>query len=289
MLLTSYQNAHDFLTRAEADLLKNETVNSLMLGVCFGLRKHPESIRAAPYLATVEDEQGLICAASMTPPHKLILYSHRSDHQAALRLLVENLRQQDWKVPGVLAPEREAHDFAQAWRGLTGQGYRIGRRERVFELTEVQPPVPVEGMLRVAVEDDLELIADWMKAFMEEALSGDDPLDARKTAAMKIYNGDMYVWKLADGRIVSMAAKTRPVIHVISIGPVYTPPEYRGKGYASNCVAALSQQLLDKGWQACSLFADLANPISNGIYQKMGYRPLTEYHDYAFGDSYNNV
>ena len=146
----------------------------------------------------------------------------------------------------------------------------------------MQHPDPVEGTLRKATEDDLELIINWLNGFIEEAMHSNDPSDARETATIKIANGDMFVWELPDGKVVSMAAKTRPVISVISIGPVYTPPEYRGKGYASNCVADLSQQLLDSGWRACSLFANLANPTSNGIYERMGYRPLAEYHDYAF-------
>ncbi len=280
MLLTTYQNAHDFLARTQADLLKNEAANSLMLGICFNLRDHPERFKTASYLVTVEDEQGLICAALMTPPHKLILHSQRDDHQAALKLLIENLRK--LPIPGVLAPQQIAQDFAQTWRAVTGRGYKIGMRERVFELTDVQHPAPVEGALRKATENDLELITSWQKAFIEEAMTDDNAADARRFATVKIASGDMFVWELDDGKIVSMAAKTRPVIHVISIGPVYTPPEYRGKGYASNCVAALSQLLLDSGWRACSLFANLANPTSNSIYEEMGYRPLAEYHDYAF-------
>jgi len=280
--LTTYANAHDFLAATEADLLRNETINSLMLGICISLRTHPERVRTVPYLATVTGEQGLICAACMTPPHKLILYSQSNDHNAALRLLIEDLRAKQQTVPGVLALKQVALDFAQLWQEHTGQKYTIGIREQVFELTEVQHPTPVAGRMRLATEANLELVVRWLEAFMQEALHGDDPSSARAVANIKIQNRDVYLWELPDGEIVSMAAKTRPVLKVISIGPVYTPPEQRRKGYAANCVATLSQHLLDSGWQACSLFADLANPTSNSIYQKMGYRPLAEYHNYTF-------
>jgi uncharacterized protein len=69
---------------------------------------------------------------------------------------------------------------------------------------------------------------------------------------------------------------------VMSISLVYTPPPYRGRGYASNCVAALSQHLLDEGWKKCSLVTDLANPVSNSIYQKIGYRPVCDFTEYLF-------
>ena len=53
---------------------------------------------------------------------------------------------------------------------------------------------------------------------------------------------------------------------------MYTPPERRGCGYASTCVAALSQRLLDSGYRRCFLFTDLANPISNRLYRRLGYQ-----------------
>ena len=64
---------------------------------------------------------------------------------------------------------------------------------------------------------------------------------------------------------------------------VYTPPELRGHGYASAVVAALSQRLLDAGHQYCALYTDLANPTSNSIYQKIGYTPVSDAVEYAFG------
>jgi hypothetical protein len=68
----------------------------------------------------------------------------------------------------------------------------------------------------------------------------------------------------------------------VSVGPVYTPPERRGRGYATACVAALSQTILDEGWAFCTLFTDLANPTSNSIYQKIGYHPVCDFAEYRF-------
>ena len=69
---------------------------------------------------------------------------------------------------------------------------------------------------------------------------------------------------------------TRPTRNGVSVGGVYTPPELRRKGYATACVAALSALLLDRGHSFCVLYTDLANPTSNSIYQKIGYRPVTD-------------
>ncbi|HZR43010.1 MAG TPA: GNAT family N-acetyltransferase [Ktedonobacteraceae bacterium] len=284
MFIDVYSNAKDFLLKTEPILMRNETLNGLMLGICFRLRKYPERITTAPYLATVEDEGGLVAAACMTPPHNIVLYSDRANDDEALAMLIENLRENNWPVPGALGPASVAEKFAVLWGKLSGQAYRAGIRERLFELDSVIPPQPAPGVLRVATEDDLELVTNWLVAFVQEALpeNAAEQAETRKTAPTRVANRDIYLWELPEGTIVSLAAKTRPVVHVISVGPVYTPPEYRGKGYASNCVAALSQLLLESGWQHCSLFTDLANPTSNSIYQKIGYRPVCDFNEFIF-------
>jgi predicted GNAT family acetyltransferase len=79
-----------------------------------------------------------------------------------------------------------------------------------------------------------------------------------------------------------MASATEATQNSSRIGPVYTPPEYRKKGYASACVATLSQQLLNQGYQACYLYTDLANPTSNHIYKTIGYQPVCDWNIYQF-------
>jgi len=75
-----------------------------------------------------------------------------------------------------------------------------------------------------------------------------------------------------DGHTVSLACSGARTPNGSRIGPVYTPPEERGHGYASACVAALSQLQLDQGRRFCFLFTDLANPTSNHIYPMIGYQ-----------------
>ena len=40
--------------------------------------------------------------------------------------------------------------------------------------------------------------------------------------------------------------------------------------------------LLDGGRRFCFLFTDLANPTSNSIYQRIGYRPVTDVDQWTF-------
>ncbi len=282
MLLTTYDDARDFVQRTRATLEKNEVANSLILGITRGLEN--ALVDRARYLATVEDdEHALLVAACMTPPHNIVLFSNNSGRDAeALALLALNLQDTNWSVPGVIGVGQVVHNFAQIWSRRSGQSYKEGMRQRIFELSQVILPERVEGTLRVATENELELIIEWAVAFNQEALHKSDSLDTRQEAESRVRRRMMYVWELSDGQIMAMAGKTRPTSQVISISLVYTPPAYRGRGYASNCVAALSQHLLDEGWKKCSLVTDLANPTSNSIYQKVGYRPVCDFIVYTF-------
>jgi predicted GNAT family acetyltransferase len=281
MSITVYQNAQNFLARAQTVLESNETVNSLLLGIVLDIGRHPERFKAAPYLALVEDERGMV-AAVMTPPHNLLLAGERAGSKEALQLIAQDLQKDRWPVPGVLAPAPISHAFAEVWQDLTGRPYHEGRRQRLFSLSQVIPPRPGPGRLRVATRDDLELVMRWFTAFTQEALNQkvEGAEEIRQWAESRITPGDCYLWE--DGQPVSMAVRSRPIVKTISIGPVYTPPELRGRGYASRCVAALSQLLLESGWQYCCLFTNLANPTANSIYQQIGYRPACDFNEYIF-------
>ena len=284
MVITTYRQASDFLARARAELERNEVLNGLPLGITLHLQKFPEPIEIRPYLATVEDEGKLLVAAVMTPPSRLIVTSNQVDaFGEAPSLLIHNLLEHGWPVPGVLGPSSLSDLFAQTWTSLTGEVAHLRTHERLFELTQVIAPRPGPGELRVATPDDTALVVRWIKAFQEEALHTSlSDEEALAWVRRGIGNSKVYLWVLSDGAIVSLLAATRPVSRVISIASVYTPPELRGQGYASRSVAALSQHLLDSGWQRCSLFTDLSNPTSNSIYQRVGYRPVRDFNEYDF-------
>jgi predicted GNAT family acetyltransferase len=93
-------------------------------------------------------------------------------------------------------------------------------------------------------------------------------------------NQGMMIWDDPDP--VTMAGFRGRTPNGVRIGMVYTPPEYRRKGYATACVAALSQHLLDSGCRYVCLYTDLTNPTSNHIYQTIGYRPVVDSDEYGF-------
>lgn len=281
MNLTRYEAANAFLARAQTWLEQNEAANNLILGIAVRLAEHPDRIKQPPYLASVETNGELTAAAVMTPPHRVVLYSTTGADPAPLCPILDDLRTGEWNVPGVMAPAATSAAFAQLWANTTGQTPRPAMRERAYELRRVIPPAPMPGHLRPATEADIPLAADWAFQFMQDAGLPGTIESAQEIAELRIADRDLFFWD--DGEPVSMAAKTRHSTHGIVVSLVFTPRERRGRGYASACVAALSQQLLDAGWEFCALFTDLANPTSNDIYQRIGYRPVCDFNEYDFG------
>jgi predicted GNAT family acetyltransferase len=168
--------------------------------------------------------------------------------------------------------------FAEAW----GEA-RLELAQRAFRADHVNAPSGVPGRMRDYVRADRELAARWMDAFAEEALPEPPPGTSEEFVDRREADPDagLVLWE-DEGRTVSMAGFGGRTPNGTRIGPVYTPPELRGRGYASALTAAVTQRLLDSGLRFCFLFTDLANPTSNSIYQRIGYEPVGDVDQWTF-------
>ena len=284
MILKTFKTTAEFLKESRPALEENEAANNLMFGLALRLERLPERIKSPAYFAVMRRKRELQAAALMTPPHNLVVMSTNPDYSAeAFDLVARNLRNESWPVPGTIGPNDAALSFAKVWSSLTGETYTLSVHERVYELRKVITPPPPHGRMRLATQADLALVARWAHEFMVEALPREagSAEEALETTRVKIEDLDLYLWE--DGQPVALAGRNRPTPNGYCVGPVYTPPAFRRKGYATALTAALSQVLLDSGKQFTALFTDLANPTSNNIYQKIGYRPICDFDLYTFG------
>lgn len=162
--------------------------------------------------------------------------------------------------------------------GLAGLLTAGGRRrvahrmhQRLFRLDTLTEPA-VAGSARQATDGDRDLVGEWYRAFAREAGTG---TAAIVDATARAVADGCRLWVDTAGRVVSLAARRAAVGGSARIGPVYTPPEYRGHGYGSAVTAAATRDVLDEG-AVPVLFTDLGNPVSNAIYPRLGYRPVED-------------
>lgn len=281
----------DFLDAVQGFLVCHEAMNNLVLGLAHTLRTNPTAYVDSPYLAAVEAHGQVMLVALRTPPHPLVLsWSEPGPNVGrALDVLVEDVAAAFPRLPGVLGPKGVVEPFLRRWSHRTGQRGRLVVAERIYELTTVNPPPLVPGAMRETGPTDVPLLRRWLRAFTQEALSETADVDqhAEETLRHRLSNpgSAFYLWE--DETAVCLAGYSGPTPTGIRIGPVYTPPEQRGRGYASILVAQLSQRLLDGGRTRCFLFTDLSNPTSNGLYQRIGYRPVGDVDQFVFDDGEN--
>src|SRR5699024_8665891 len=190
----------------------------------------------------------------------------------------------DLPLPAVVGEAGTAAAFAGTYSELRSERVRVSTGQRLYRLVELSPPVGTPGTLRHARQGDRDLLAAWMREFVAET---DAPMPAApdELLARFLAADSLYVWD--DDGVVSMARATPGTAGVSRIGFVFTPREVRGRelrgrGYAAACVRALSQQLRDAVGLDCVLYAELANPRSNRLYRRLGYRAVAEVLGYEF-------
>jgi predicted GNAT family acetyltransferase len=269
---------------AEPLLLRDETRHNLHLGVLATLRDRPE-VHPDHLLWIVEHDDEVVGAAVRTPPLRFLLA--QPAHERVLDALADHLASTAADVPGVQAAEPEASGFARAWSARTGATAVTRVLQTIHRLERILPTPTSSGEARVAMSGDRELLLRWLDAFMEEVLPHEQETGAnhRAVEARLAPDADSGIWLWEDGgRPVSMAGFTGPTPNGIRVGPVYTPPGWRGRGYATSLVAALSTWLLAHDRRYCFLYTDRANPTSNAIYRAIGYEPVCDAADIEFLD-----
>ncbi len=223
---------------------------------------------------------GAVGAAFLrTPPHPILLTDLPD---GAAEELAGSYARLDPALSGVSGPRAAADAFGAAWRAETGTPVAVGQNQRLYRLGELASPAPRAGQSgRIAAEADRALLTAWWTAFARA--SGDpSPRRAEQQADDWLSRGAITLWQDA-GRPVSMAGHTFAVEGTVRVAPVYTPEPLRGRGYAAAATAQVCRTALAAGAREILLFTDLANPVSNALYQRLGFRPVRDHRVLRFG------
>jgi predicted GNAT family acetyltransferase len=227
----------------------------------------------------VDGDGDLVGTGIVTPPRGVLLSSMSKE---AAVTIADHLAATRRELAGVDGPEEPAGVFAGRFTARTGLHAVEGLSARMYRLDTVTPPRGVAGRMREAVRCDRDLLVTWLDEFSAEALPHQPASRSGDLVDRRLEQGGfMWLWE-DEGVPVSVLMVSRPAAGVVRIATVYTPPELRGHGYASGNVAAICQRALDTGASACMLYADRANPTSNRIYQRIGFRPAGDTQEWVF-------
>jgi RimJ/RimL family protein N-acetyltransferase len=260
-----------FPDMAEAWMLRDPVRNTVALTVLRRLRGGAPADGVSLAWLTMDD--GTVCGVSLhTPGHPVILTALDADITAdAMRGLADALRGAPRE--GVTGPLDQVEAFRSVWhRPETGR-----MPQRLYRLGTLEA-ARADGAPRVAEGRDADLLVAWFEAFLDEA-EPEAAAHRTGTAAQvrwRVAQRELILWESA-GQPVALAGFSTPVAGMSRVGPVYTPPGLRRHGYGSAVTHAASAAAKTAGATEVVLFTDLDNATSNAIYQRLGYRPVTDF------------
>ncbi|MFF1376618.1 GNAT family N-acetyltransferase [Streptomyces sp. NPDC058308] len=271
-----------FMARAGELLHSEPALHTVLLSVTEMLRLRGLQVYGgrAPLFGTCADADGTVRGAFVrTPPHRLALSPVTPE---AADALARRLADADPDLPGVAAEHVTAENFARAWERHTGATGTLDTRQRLYRLGTLTPPEPAPaGRARLATEADRDLLVRWHQEFAEAV--GEPPaMDSGDWVDARLSYGGVTLWETPDGLPVGMAGATLRIAGQVRVAPVYTPAGLRGRGYGGAATVAVTRAALDAGAAEVLLFTDLANPTSNGLYQRIGYRPVRDFAQHGF-------
>lgn len=246
---------------------------------CGGFERQPPAPGVPLLLATARVGGALALAMQYGANPVLV---ERSDPDA-VRAIANALADEGRAVPGVQGAPAACDAFALAWRERTGRGHVERVRLRNHALTGVATVAMPPGTARVAAAGDRAWLVAASEAFADEARVPRAPQGTERYVRERLAAGRFRVWD--DGGIVAYLGVHGPDAGFARIGPVYTVPERRARGYGTALVAEASRELLARGAKHVFLLTDLANPVSNAIYARVGYAPVDDMVGYDFVDA----
>jgi hypothetical protein len=280
--VTRHADPVAFLAVSAPILACDEALASSYVAFANGLLRNPPTETESVYLATYVGDAATGAAVMRGTGS---LWVGASDVDAA-RAFADDLHAfRSGPAPalqGVVGIQSACAAFAERWRDLTGHGHQLRVRMRNHKLTRVEAVPRPTGTARRATADDIDWVGAAQHDFIVEIQLPDDAARLRSLIPRRIEQGQIWIWD--DAGPVAFAGWTDAPPDAARVAPVYTLPQARGRGYATALVAELSQALLDQGRPKLFLITDLANPVSNSIYARIGYRPQSDIFHFDFVD-----
>ena len=270
MEFKKYDDPNEFIKENENFILEKEWLNNLMAGNYKDAAV--EGLNENWLLARVTEGEQTELIMLLRKPWRLLMYSPTNNKSEELyRYAAEEIYKIDPTLEGVNTEKEISQIFAKEFCKVAGKTPKVRFEMRILVLDKIKETTLIDDVIfRKATMDDKETLLKYRRMFSEEALHETVSDEELEKKFQRHFSMGYYLLE-KDGKIVATASSNRHLTKGKSIGNVYTPKEERGKGYAYNLVYRISKEFLDSGLEYCVLFTDDSNPISNHVYEKIGY------------------
>ncbi|MFJ9562295.1 GNAT family N-acetyltransferase [Streptomyces fuscichromogenes] len=277
------EDIDDFLAHAGDFLRSRPALHNTPLTTLEKWRNQPGGLSAGTVLFGRLESEGGTRAVFYRPATRRLTLTPLSAEQAdALAVRLTGLGH---VLAGVTADHDTATVFAEAWQRHTGATPALRVRMHLYRLGTLVPPDPhPHGHSRPVGERDQDHLMRWCRELAAD-LGETVTIDAASWAGTRFAEKSYTFWQTPDGTPVSMAGVNPLVAGMVRVDPVYTPAHLRGHGYAAAVTAEVSRAARASGATDVVLFTNAANPTSNALYQRLGYRRIADWapYDFAYG------
>ncbi|MFD3946400.1 GNAT family N-acetyltransferase [Streptomyces sp. NPDC058579] len=265
------EDAEAFRAAAVDHFAADPARNTVLLTVSEGARRRP--LESGRYGWWAEPDGRVTGAFLFTLRHEPALGPMPAVAARALAHVLPDAAE----LTGVRGEEETAEAFARELCRVSGRTWATARRMRLHRLGDLTPPDPAPpGRARVAGAADIPLAVEWMRQFARD-IGEEADVDFTPNIEPRVAEGRLHLWQTDEAGPVSMASVSRIVAGQARVSPVFTPAEQRGRGYAAAVTTAVTRAALDAGAAQVLLFTDVANPTSNALYRRLGYRPVIDH------------
>jgi ribosomal protein S18 acetylase RimI-like enzyme len=187
-------------------------------------------------------------------------------------------------IAGLMGPWQQVTEGRRAL-GLAGVNAAVDAPDILYRLylDQLQRPAMLSGkdvICRTGEQADRELLVKWRVEFSGEALGFEDSPELRSSCREHVdqFLATRNIWVLeVMGVPVASATINARLPHEVTVGGVWTPPEFRGRGYARAVVAGMLLAEREQGVEQAVLFADRTNPVSQRTYEALGFVAIGDY------------
>ena len=276
-----YKNEKEFINENEELLLEKEWLNNLILGNCYYALEN--GIDESWLLASIIDNNRTELIMLLRRPWKLLLYSPTNNKDDRLyKFAAEEVYKIDKEIPGVNSENEIANKFADEYCKLAKKEKKLHIPMRILLLEKLSnSDLRDDVVFRKADIKDKEVLKEFTRNFYNEALQEEISEEELEEKFYSNLEKEYFVLEKKE-KIVAQTLSSRKLKKGKNISGVFTPKEERGKGYAYNLVYRVSKKFIDDGAEYCVLFTDDTNPISNHVYEKIGYKRVVDTSDIEF-------
>jgi len=283
MELVFYDSVDDFLTHHESMLFNQEAKHQLILSNAYRL-KNSES-KPSHFMGMIHINHDIKLIFLYMAPYNLLIDSFSDISTEDLYDFTYTIYQKCPNLPGINAPLHIAEPFCEFFRQISGKFYYKRLGMDIMVLHELQPLHLPEGSMRLASKKDLNLVNEWVLSFHQESLNEAVHVkDVDQSNQQRIEQSRLFLFENEHHEIVSMGAIARTLQKGCSLSLIYSDIKKRNLGYGLAITYNLCQHIFNLGYEYITLFVDKSNPISNRVYQKLGFHIISSQYDFRLID-----